>query len=412
MDAFLLRRPEIEVEGVDKARDAYPENIIIDEILFPGTILAVELFRNKRAEGFKKIETATTGDTCVLDRLIQKLIGVEIEGVFDGRQVLFSIYPTGQRREPAFFPVEVGNRHPLDVTGQRDEIGHLDDPVRLFFQALEYPRQCAPVRGVGLPMPAEIRDGLEIDSSDHGPIHAEFENSPDLVLVHPPVDGHYQRDGNAVCRKLPDGVQFHLEQIPASDLFIDLRFQAVELQIDFEAAIKRGQFLNESLVLGQADAVRVQHDIVHVLCPDHAYDADDFRMQGRFAAADLDDLGPSAFRLDQEIDHLFDLSDFQETPLLSVGITGRAIEIASRGDFDQADASMLLVLAAEPAIIRAAALRSRLGFGSGSRLVIFMPSAIVIRIILDQALERTMLSAGLFQIDFAFLLKLPAFYPL
>src|SRR5690349_25017653 len=82
---------------------------------------------------------------------------------------------------------------------------------------------------------------------------------------------------------------------------------------------------------------------------------EEIRMERRLAAGDLDEVG-LAFAFDQGVEHLLDLRKRRERGARRRGFgkADRAGQVAVFGGLDQREARMLLVVAAESAVIGAA----------------------------------------------------------
>ena len=85
--------------------------------------------------------------------------------------------------------------------------------------------------------------------------------------------------------------------------------------------------------------------------------AEELGVDRRLAAGELQHLG-AALDLDQPVDRAAALLEAQMLAARPAGgVAHRAVEVARRGDLDQADAGVLLVLGAQAAVVGAALLR-------------------------------------------------------
>ena len=133
--------------------------------------------------------------------------------------------------------------------------------------------------------------------------------------------------------------------------------QAVELQVDLQPVAHRRERFDQARVVGQADAVGVDHhglDRLLVGVADHAHEVG---VQRRLAAGELQDVG-HAFELDVAVDHArvgVEVDVLAARPRL--GEAHRTFQVAIGGDFDQGDAGVLFVFGAQAAVVGAALVR-------------------------------------------------------
>src|SRR5687768_8856883 len=124
-------------------------------------------------------------------------------------------------------------------------------------------------------------------------------------------------------------------------------------------------------------------------------------MDGWLAAGELDHLRV-ALGLQQTVEDALDLLQRQAEAGPSVGEAERALHVASRVDLDDAEASVLLVLRAEPAVVGAAAFDLRAERErDGAGLVELGRGQVGLGVAVDERLEAPMLRAALAQVDLA-----------
>jgi hypothetical protein len=144
--------------------------------------------------------------------------------------------------------------------------------------------------------------------------------------------------------------------------------KSVELQIGLQPMSPIPHAASEVAIAGDPEAVRVDHHHIDRLPAGVFENLVEGRVQGRLAAGKLQHFGPT-FDLHQPVDRPLDLFEGEMTASRSArGVAHRAVEIAARSNFDQADACVLLVLGAQAAVERAAAVGARaelLGHASG-----------------------------------------------
>ena len=182
--------------------------------------------------------------------------------------------------------------------------------------------------------------------------------------------------------------------------------QRIELQVDLEARPELGQRIDEGRILGDADAVGVQHHVLDRPAACGGDDLEDLGMDGGLAARDLHQVG-LAFARHQRVEHALDLGQAAvRVPLgRGVGEAHRAGEVAGLVDLDDGQAGMLLVVGAEAAIPRAAALGAGVRLQRPvARLQVFEGAPPVDRVVRHQGLHHAVLGTALGIIDAALLL--------
>ena len=127
------------------------------------------------------------------------------------------------------------------------------------------------------------------------------------------------------------------------------------MQIDLEARHAVGEPRGEIGLGRDADAVGVQHKVADIAALCGGDDREQLRVQGRLAAADLQQIG-LAFAGDQRVEHALDYSERQLPGQCRrrTGETGRACQVAGLVDLDQRQATVLLVIGTEAAVVRTA----------------------------------------------------------
>jgi hypothetical protein len=126
------------------------------------------------------------------------------------------------------------------------------------------------------------------------------------------------------------------------------------LQIDLEARHVFGEPRGEIGLGRDADAVGVQHKVADIAALCGGDDREQLRVQGRLAAADLQQIG-LAFAADQRVEHALDYGERQLPGQCRrrTGETRRAHQVAGLVDLDQREAAVLLVIGTETTVIGA-----------------------------------------------------------
>ncbi len=122
---------------------------------------------------------------------------------------------------------------------------------------------------------------------------------------------------------------------------VGLRFKAVELKVDRWPHLV--ELLHKSLIAGDALAVRIEHDEPDVAALRGADEVDDPRMNGRFTAGELDNLGLT-FGPDIVVEHLLDFLEGKAESRRGIGKAKRTIHVARTVHLDDPEACMLLMV--------------------------------------------------------------------
>src|SRR6185437_416873 len=104
---------------------------------------------------------------------------------------------------------------------------------------------------------------------------------------------------------MPEGLFSYVGEIAATETLQGFGFERVELQIDFEVRHIGGQLLYEVPIVGDPDAVRIHHQVFDRPRLGQVEDSEEIGMDGRLAAAELDDVG-RALAGDDGVEHDFD----------------------------------------------------------------------------------------------------------
>ena len=206
-------------------------------------------------------------------------------------------------------------------------------------------------------VPPRIGRRLKADASDPGACQSEFDDRSQLIVVDSSLQRRNQRDVDAGLSKRFERRQLRLQQRLAAQCAINIIIQPVELKINLNPiAVPRHQ-LHERWVAGEADAIRVDHHIVDRARQSIRNDFRKLRMRRRLAPGKLANLC-AAFDLDQPIDLPLAVGKGKVFPArTAAGIAHWTGEVARRGDFQHADARVLLMLGTQAAVQRAALVR-------------------------------------------------------
>jgi hypothetical protein len=224
---------------------------------------------------------------------------------------------------------------------------------------------------------------------------------PDLAIVYAALHGTDQCRRDVACFQRGKRLTANARERCAANVAQRVVVQGVELQVDLEARLQLGQRIDEGRILGNADAVRVQHDMANRTASCGRQNFEDLGMDGWLAARDLDQIG-LALAGHQGIEHAFDFGQAAMRVTLGrrVGKADRTGEIAGLVDLDDGQAGMLLVVGAQPAIPGTPVVGARLRCQRPvAGLEIFEGAAPVDRIVGHQGLHHPVFGTALGIVD-------------
>ena len=185
----------------------------------------------------------------------------------------------------------------------------------------------------------------------------------------------------------------------ATDDAIGLAGEAVELEVD--RRLDLGQLRQKRIVVSDPLAVRIEHHVADVLGLCRAEHRHDLRVDSRLTTGELDDFG-MALRADEAVQDVLDLLERETEALARVGEAQRAPHVAGAVHFDDAKASVLLVVRAQPAVVRTTMLDAT-GEGEWDRAWLVEPGlrGVCLSIAVHQGFEATVRGATLAHEDLA-----------
>ena len=260
--------------------------------------------------------------------------------------------------------------------------------------------------GVEALVAAGILDRLEVDAAHALVGERMAHDGADLVVVDAALDRADQRRRDVARLEVGQRLAADARQRGAAQVLQRRVVQRIELQVDLEARPELGQRIDEGGILGDADAVGVQHHVLDRPAPRRGDDLEDLRMDGGLAARDLHQVG-LAFARHQGVEHALDLGQAaMGVPLgRGIGEADRTGEVAGLVDLDDGQAGMLLVVGAEAAVPRTAALGAGVRRqGAVAGLQVFQRAPPVDRIVRHQGLHHAVLGTALGVVDAAVLL--------
>ncbi len=115
-------------------------------------------------------------------------------------------------------------------------------------------------------------------------------------------DGDGQRREHALRGEPAEGLGLDVAQVLAAVVEVRVELEAVELEVDLDAATQPSQGRHEPVVLGDPDAVRVEDDPRDVALRGRLDDLEDLGVDRRLAARQHQDVDPAALALDRRVE--------------------------------------------------------------------------------------------------------------
>ena len=200
-------------------------------------------------------------------------------------------------------------------------------------------------------------DGLERHAADCRLRESEVDDGSNLVVVQPLLQGHHQS-----CRDSQPVEPFERTQVDAAEVSAPKRHQCqalerVELQVDLDIGHVLGQPRRECFVLRDPEAVGVHHQVTDRRGLRTVEDREEIRVDRRLATGDLYDVGLPLIP-DDRVDQPLNVVDrpVLRTRWAAACVADGALQVAMIGDLDERDARVLLMIGAQPAVIRTAPL--------------------------------------------------------
>ncbi|OPZ81936.1 MAG: hypothetical protein BWY76_02872 [bacterium ADurb.Bin429] len=191
---------------------------------------------------------------------------------------------------------------------------------------------------------------------------------------------------------------FRLGEAAPAQRAIRSVIQPVKLQIHLKTAGKFTQRGGNVGILGDAQAVGVEHHVADARRPRQPDDFQDVRMARRLTTTELQYLGLAVFRLLESVQHALNRFQGQRRAGVSLRETDRAPQIARRRHLQQPDAGVLLVIGTQPAVLRAAAVKGSLRQRGGAGFVILRPAQVKVGVLFQQFLVDAVFQTRLAQI--------------
>ena len=176
--------------------------------------------------------------------------------------------------------------HAVRLVGDRpDHVGEGDPPLQVLRQHVA----------------ARVGGRLEADAGDPGPFQPEPDDRADLVVVDARLERADQRRLDPAPAQGLDGPELGLDQRLAAEHLRAAVVEPVELEVDLDPVLEPLDAVEQLGVVGQPDAVGVDHHDVDRLSGGVLEHAEELGVDRRLAPGELKHLGPALDR-DQPVD--------------------------------------------------------------------------------------------------------------
>jgi hypothetical protein len=349
VDASFFDGADVEGMGVEELDDEDAENIFIVEIGGSGDA-------RKTAEEFAKTGGAGLGRVIGGEKFEETIADAEFffvdDGVAGGVDEDVGLDEAGEWNGFAVELDGVGHGEGVGVTRDGDDIFGAKDVGLLENVAANFAEGEAVGGRIEFFEASGVLDGLQGDAADAGLQQSVVDDLANFAVVETFAQGDDERSGKIVLVELLKGFFANGAEIGAPQIEQGFAFEGIKLQINFGVGSFGGDAFGEVGLLGDFQAVGIDHDVTNRAGLREFEDLKKVGMNRRFAAGNLHDVGMS-FVANDGIEHFFDEREraMLQTFRATGGIADGTAEIAGVGDFDERDAGMLLVIGAEAAIV-------------------------------------------------------------
>ena len=234
-----------------------------------------------------------------------------------------------------------------EATRNRNKVFQDEATLRLVHDTVYNVRYGHPLQGVKVDVSSHVRNGLKHHSPHRRMLYAELHKGTDFVHVDAFFDRRDQDRIQPCAFQAVKSLEFQVEQVLSSQRQVRFLPETVKLEVD--DGIELGQAVQEPVVPGNTNAVRVDHHLPDAPVLRRLHHIQQLGMNGRFTSAELHHLRVP-FRLHKPVEHPLDLSQSKAIAYSGVGETNRAIQVAGGVDLDKAQANVLFMLRAQSAV--------------------------------------------------------------
>ena len=312
----------------------------------------------------------------------------------------------GQRRDLAIQLEGVGHSQRIRMAGDRNDVLGLEDSALLQDLAPHFGQREPVGCRIEFFQAACVLYGLKGHAAHAGLLQCIVNNLADLVIVQSFLQSHNQIRRYVVAVQLLHGLLTHAAQVSPAQGHQRLALKGIKLQVDLKIFFVLRQPPDKIFFLGDAHPVGVHHQMADGPRLSQLNHFEEIRMHRWLAARELHHIRPP-FVAHDRIEHLFDQRQIAELLALRAarGVTHRTAQVAIIADFHQRQAGVLLVVAAQTAIIRTPPAHGRVVDQRHLRGLDedFARAAVVLHVIGNEHTLVAVLRTALEQIDLAVL---------
>lgn len=333
VDAGFFDGADVEGVSIEKMDDEHTENIFVAEIGGSGNAReATEKFAEAGGAGFRRMVGGEKLEQAIADA---GLFFVD-DGVAGGVNKDVGLDKTSKRND---FPIKfqgVGHCEAVRVARDRDDVFGAKNAGLLENLSANFGKGETVGGRIEIFDTAGVLDGLQGDTANAGLGESEVDDFADFTVVETFAQSDDEGGREVVLVQAFQRFFTDAAKIAAAEIEKGLAFEGIKLQIDFEVCGGVGNFADEIFVLGDSDAVGVEHQVANGASPGDAQDLKEIRVESGLTTGDLDHVG-AAFVANNRVEHFFDQGKRAMFEALGTagGIADGAADIARIGYFDE-----------------------------------------------------------------------------
>ena len=253
---------------------------------------------------------------------------------------------------------------------------------------------------------ARVLDGLEGHAPHAALLGGELHEAAQLAVIAALFHRDHQGSAEVQLVEGLQGLEPRGSQVGAPQLQEGRGLQGVELKVQLEGGLVAGEPFGKGAVLGDAQAVGVDHEVADGAAAAGVQDLEELGVQGGLTAAELHHVRFALVGHDG-VKHALQGGQVPHAAALgaALGIADGAAQVAVVRDLQQSQAAVLLMVRAEAAVVGAAVLHSGVvPAGLLGHLEEDLPAAaVVVHIVGDEHPLGAVARAALQQVDAALL---------
>src|ERR1035437_428951 len=334
------------------------------------------------------------------ERLFDLQTEIRHNAVGDVVEVVVYIHNARERRDLFAVNECVGNGVTRGKTARnRNEVAGNELAGGLLLNQPNDIRYGHPLHRVVMHVTAGVECGLKVDAPNGWMLDGKLDDPANLMVIHTSFNGGHERDIQANGSQPIKSKQLFLKDVGlAANDAVCLAVKAVELEIDRGAHLS--ELVEEAVIVRNTLAIGVDHDERDATGTGSFHKVDDLRMDGGLAAGELHHFGVP-LGANKIVQHRLDLFHRQAEARPRIRKAERTIHVAGAVDFNDAQASVLLMVWTKATIVRATVFDlCSISKRNRARLVELAEIRVGLRIPVDKRLEGATIGTALGHVDF------------